>query len=244
MCNKTEEQNSTEIDFPTFCIELINAQNNLRRFIEGKLRQYHAFPISADDVQQETNVRAYENRSQLRELNSMSSWLKTIAWRVILEHLRGPRLESIDPDSLAIREDVDAIVRRETCASVATWAGGWLEVLDKVLIAFRENVEVPIADPCESIKAFLRIKWDGVTERQAAAELEITNNVARYRAQGILKDYVTALQSKNLLPGSAKFGDCRKNAAKKNRGLRNVFLDCGIDEEELDAFRNRHWKCP
>lgn len=78
----------------TFKAELVDALKPLRAFA----RTFHRDPARADDLVQETAMKAWENREKFREGTNMRAWLFTILRNSYYSEMRKKQREVEDAD--------------------------------------------------------------------------------------------------------------------------------------------------
>ncbi len=93
----------------------------LLTYLHHKTGSWH----DAEDLVQETFVRAYQNLDRFREVQRFSTWLFTIASRLAISHFRRSRAEKTLPEMESVTAGpVAELTRRETKRSLWKAAKG------------------------------------------------------------------------------------------------------------------------
>ena len=134
---------------------------DLRRFIRRRVADDHV----ADDLLQETFVRAHRHLPTLEEVDRVAAWVYRIARNVINDHHRGAAnatVPLVETDPLDPPEDAVAQLRRE--------ASGWLgEMIRALPDGYREAVQLS--------------EIDGLSQQEVADRLGLTLSGAKSRVQ-------------------------------------------------------------
>jgi RNA polymerase sigma-70 factor (ECF subfamily) len=76
-------------------------------WLRALLLQLCGGAAEADDLAQETFLRAWRRLTQLRDPNAFSAWLRSLAVRRFVDARRGLRLQVDDPEALEASVDTD-----------------------------------------------------------------------------------------------------------------------------------------
>ncbi len=159
-------------------LTLAEAQSQLvgyRRALVSHLRRKGFSPEEADDLTQETLLRAYSHLTAFRGY-SLSAWLHRIAANVAIDHVRRRRLETVSLDDVAPAEEQEP---------------SWLEAIDRerqqglLLGAIRRLA------PCHQRILIMRYYEDRSLE-EIAALVQCTRPAAKlrvFRAVSALRRY-------------------------------------------------------
>jgi RNA polymerase sigma-70 factor (ECF subfamily) len=136
----------------------------IRAFVARRARTPH----DADDITQETLVRLYRSAPTLRDEEALEGWMYRIARSAIIDHYRraGVRPEPIDPELVELQADDD---RSDEPAPGEFLAGCVAPLLTRIPDTYRAALELT--------------DLGGITQEQAAAQLELSTSGMKSRVQ-------------------------------------------------------------
>ena len=117
---------------PTFDAGVLEMAPRLRSFIRRRVRD----DATADDLTQETLLKAYRSRAALRDDAHLDAWLYRVARSTIIDHHRRQRPNDELPAALAAERPDDVAALRE---AVMTTTRRFLEELPEI---YREPVRL------------------------------------------------------------------------------------------------------
>jgi RNA polymerase sigma-70 factor (ECF subfamily) len=137
-------------------------------------------PADAEDVVQETFLRALRRRGQLRNLRQPRAWLARVAWRLALDRWRPRQRQQADPDSALqlLADDAPPAEDRLAQQQVASLLHTFIASL-----------------PADLREAVLLSTVEEMTSAESAAVLGISENSVRtrlFRARQLLKQKFAA----------------------------------------------------
>jgi RNA polymerase sigma-70 factor (ECF subfamily) len=174
---------------------------DLRRFIRRRVTDDHV----AEDLLQETFVRAHHHLPTLEEVDRVAAWMYRIARNVVHDHHRSAAnaaVSLVEADPPEPPDDAVALLRRE--------AAGWLdEMIQALPDGYREAVQL--------------FEIEGLSQQEVADRLGLTLSGAKSRVQR------GRAMLKGVLEGCCRFEfDARGNVRDYHpRSERRVCDDCG-----------------
>jgi RNA polymerase sigma-70 factor (ECF subfamily) len=129
---------------------------------------------AAEDIIQESFLRAIHKAPQLEEKDKLEAWLRKLTRNVTLNHLRKHKRNR---DEL---EESDAFVVRETAAAIAEPPARLEKEVELKLM--REAIVRYINELMPSYRQIIAMKWIyNMSYKEMAAELELSEGAVRQR---------------------------------------------------------------
>ncbi len=156
----------------------------LLRYLTGRVRDAHA----AEDLVQETFLRAYRHLDRYDPSRSFSTWLFTIATRLAISHWRAKRAhvpaDAVDPPAPAEDGPAEIAGRRERDRGLWATARRLLSDDQYTALWFRYAEDMPVRDVAEvmgkslsNAKVLLHRAHKRMLRHMAPAEAGVRNEV-------------------------------------------------------------------